>query len=424
MAVLWQAKVRKCGQGASYARLHLANSGPLPIFPVQYCRLMLRSSAVLALQAAYSSLSSHPPAVLVRAPGRINLIGEHTDYNLGLSLPAAIDKAFHFLLGPAESPVILAHDLDQRWTPGTEVPPEQGWASYFAAMHALLAARGLSVPPLACAFGGDIPSGGGLSSSAALCCGYLYALAQWQGWNLSRRDLAEMAQAAEHRVGIQCGLLDQLAVLFGRAGQAILIDFGDLSHRPFALDLGDYTFMLLDTRVKHALVDSAYNQRRADCEAVLARLQQHRPELPSVSAIPPELLDQYAGQLPAQQVQRVRFVLAENQRVRDAAAACAAGDLPRVGQCLYQSHAGLRDAYEVSCPELDLLVELAQQEAAILGARMMGGGFGGCTLNLVHRDHRQATATRMLAAYQQQTQRRGEAYFVHISDGVGEVGLP
>jgi galactokinase len=360
--------------------------------------------------------------VIVRAPGRINLIGEHTDYNLGLSLPAAIDKAFHFLIGPAAQATIHAHDLSEQWLVAEEVPADRGWARYFAAMHQLLADRGLSLPSLACVFGGDIPVGGGLSSSAALCCGYLFALNQWQNWGLSRRDIANLAQAAEHRVGIQCGLLDQLAVLFGQPDQAVMIDFADLTLQPFALDLGEYTFMLLDTKVKHSLVDSAYNQRRADCEAVLARVQVDHPEIRAVSHISQALLDQYRPQLAGKQYQRVQFVLNENQRVRNAAAACSRGKLSDFGQCLYQSHEGLKHAYEVSCDELDLLVDLAQQEPAVLGARMMGGGFGGCTLNLVHRTHMHASAERMLAAYDEQTGLSGEVYFVAISDGVNRVG--
>jgi len=381
----------------------------------------LPASSLSSLQSAYWATQQATPTLVVRAPGRINLIGEHTDYNLGLSLPAAIDKAFHFLMGPSETPQIYAHDLSQSWPIGTEIPPSHGWARYFEAMHHLLMARGLLVPPLACVFGGNIPVGGGLSSSAALCCGYLFALDQWQGYGLTRRDIATIAQAAEHQVGIQCGLLDQLAVLFGQPCEAVLIDFDSLRLTPFSLQLGEYTFMLLNTKVKHSLVDSAYNQRRADCETVLAQVQVKYPAVPSVSRIDRAMLEEVRPHLQGKQYDRVHFVLAENQRVRDAAQASQAGNLKALGQFLYQSHAGLRDLYEVSCPELDLLVELSKQEPAILGARMMGGGFGGCTLNLVHRDEMKATAERMLAAYRQQTGIEGEAIFVRISAGVARI---
>ena len=376
------------------------------------------------MQAAYRATQQATPKLVVRAPGRINLIGEHTDYNLGLSLPAAIDKAIYFLIGPSETPQIYAHDLSQSWSIGNDIPPSYGWAHYFEAMHQLLIARGLVVPPLACVFGGNIPLGAGLSSSAALCCGYLFALDQWQSYGLSRHDIAALAQAAEHRVGIQCGLLDQLAVLFGKTSEAVLIDFESLQLTPFSLQLGDYAFMLLNTRVTHSLVDSAYNQRRVDCEAVLAQVQVQYPAVASVSRIDQAMLEEVRPQLAGKQYERVRFVLEENQRVRAAAQACQAGDLKAFGQYLYQSHAGLRDLYEVSCPELDLLVALSQEEPAILGARMMGGGFGGCTLNLVRRDEREASATRILAAYQQQTGIEGEAIFVQTAEGVELVAQP
>ncbi|WNJ17349.1 galactokinase [Pontibacter sp. G13] len=370
-------------------------------------------------EAFLAQFGTHPTHI-TRSPGRINVIGEHTDYNLGLSLPAAIDKCFHFLVKQTgDQTTLYAIDMKESWEVGQPLSEESGhWAHYFQAMHQLAEEAGLKLEPIQCVFGGDIPVGGGLSSSAALCCGYLMTLNELFGWNKSRMDIALMAQQAEHRVGIKCGLLDQMAVLFGKAGRAIELNFKDLSHQSFNLNLDGYALMLIDTKVKHSLVDSPYNKRRQACEDTAAFVRKTHPSVDSVSDMTVEMLEAAKEEITPEMYRWSRFILKENARVIEAASCFEQGDLVGAGARMYATHTGLSKEYEVSCEELDILVDLAKADGRVLGARMMGGGFGGCTINLVQEDVKEEVAQFILNGYKQKTGVDGAVYMIAIEDGV------
>ena len=366
------------------------------------------------------------PALVVRAPGRINLIGEHTDYNHGFVTPAAIDKAMYFCFSANEELIInlRAVNFDRRASIFLDdsLALRQSWEDYFLAVLDALRERGLKpTSGLNVVFGGDIPSGGGLSSSAALCSGFIFGLNTLFGWSLTRLDMAFVAQRAEHIIGTMCGIMDMFASLHGKANHVICLDCRDLSYSYFPLNLGDYELVLINTKVKHSLAESAYNDRRHDCETALATLQKYQLGVQTLRDVNEKMVEANHDKLTQNQYKRVRFVVQEEQRVRNATAALQAHDLPTVGRCMFEAHAGLSQMYEVSCPELDLLVALAKTKSGVLGARMMGGGFGGCTLNVVHKDATAIVLEELSAAYEREIGWKPEPIFVRIEDGVGVV---
>ncbi len=376
------------------------------------------------LQQRYEQLYG-APTLLFRAPGRINLIGEHTDYNHGLVLPAAIDRSLFFALGPnptANEVQMHSANFDQAASfelSNLTVQPS-GWLRYIQAVCYELMARDYPVQGFRCVFGGNIPIGSGLSSSAALTCGLISGLARLHAWEIARTEVALIAQAAEHRVGILCGLMDQYAVLFGQEDQVIQLDCRDLKVDYFPFELGGHCLLLLNSKVEHELASTAYNDRRASCERVLQFLQDQNPAIETLRDVTISMLDGMGDHLAAD-IARVRFVLAENERVRQTTQALQGGDLVQVGQLLYASHEGLSKVYEVSCPELDLLVDLSRSKTGIRGARMMGGGFGGCTINLTRKSEVTALSQDILAEYEKRTGIKGEAYVVHPAGGISEV---
>ena len=369
------------------------------------------------------------PPLLVRAPGRINLIGEHTDYNAGLVLPAAIDLEISFAVRLNETGRInlVASDLDETYAVAADAvaPGPLPWANYLLGVVAQLQARGHAVPGFDCVFGGRIPLGAGLSSSAAIECGLAFALNELLALGLSRLELARVGQLAEHTyAGVQCGIMDQFASLHGRAGQVLRLDCRSLAHEYFALDTGQVDVVLCNSGVKHELADTAYNTRRAECYAGVAVLRRFYPEVQSLRDATLPMLAALHEALRAagpDVYRRCAYVVRENLRVEATTQALLANDLTRVGRLLYDSHAGLRRKYEVSCPELDALVAIAWQHPAVYGARMMGGGFGGCTINLVRAGEADAFAAHATAAYQQQLGLPLETYQVRLVDGVSVV---
>ncbi|MEM1318917.1 MAG: galactokinase [Bacteroidota bacterium] len=367
--------------------------------------------------------------LLIKAPGRINLIGEHTDYNQGFVLPAAIDQSIYFAMGKSSDGQLRLRALDFEDELHYDLSTQafqytHSWGRYIQAIIEILLEKGHELGGLRGLFGGDIPIGAGLSSSAALCSGFLFGLSELFDLQLTRPNIALIAQAAEHRIGLNCGLMDQYAVLFGRREQALCLDCQNLTFDYFPLQLKEYTLVLLNSKIEHQLaVDSAYNDRREACETVVRHMQKDHPAVESLRDISSTLLEQYADQLPPLPMQRARYVLEENQRVQRMLVALQEGDVTQIGQLLWQSHEGLSKEYEVSTPEVDLLVALARAEPAILGARMMGGGFGGCTLNLVRTEGKTVALDRIMQAYAAQTGIHAEAYEVAISDGVKKVEL-
>ncbi|MBK8922951.1 MAG: galactokinase [Saprospirales bacterium] len=363
--------------------------------------------------------------LLVQAPGRINLIGEHTDYNAGWVLPAAIDKSLWLALGRHSDPgeaLFIAADVAEstRFRIAEDAPAqEHDWPGYIRAVVAVLREKGWAVKGFNGVFGGDIPLGAGLSSSAALCCGLIFGISELFQLHIPRPQIALLAQAAEHRVGLNCGLMDQYAVLFGRKDQVICLDCQSLQFQYYPLDIAGHSLVLVNSRIKHALAaGSGYNARRQSCERVVAALRQQDASVHSLRDVSPAALESFRPLLDPTDYCRAAYVLKENDRVRRTVEALEKRELELVGELLYQSHAGLQTEYDVSAPELDLLVDLARREKSVLGARMVGGGFGGCTINLIRSADKAAALGRMTSAYRQHTGITPEIIEVAICDGV------
>jgi len=380
------------------------------------------------LSSAFEQRFGAAPALVLRAPGRINLIGEHTDYNDGLVLPAAIDKEIRFALRLNGTNRIRLAALDFDATYEVAVAdlaplPAGHWANYQLGVVAGLLKRGAEVPGFDCAFGGDIPSGAGLSSSAAAECGVAWGLNKLLGLNLDTMTLAQISQMAEHEYAqVMCGLMDQFASLFGRAGHVVELDCRSLEYAYFPLDTAHARLVLCNSGVKHALGDSEYNTRRQECAQGVELMQKHNPAIKSLRDATLADIEAARAELGEVVAKRCRYVVEENLRVQDLTARLVAGKpLAEVGELLYASHAGLRDLYQVSCAELDVLERLAHHAPGCYGARMMGGGFGGCTLNLVASEEVDSFIGFMTKGYHEQLGLKLDTYVTNLADGVGEL---
>ncbi|MFD1873930.1 galactokinase [Hymenobacter bucti] len=381
-----------------------------------------------ALTHAFTQHFGAAPALLVRAPGRLNLIGEHTDYNQGLVLPGAITQAVSFGLRLNGTDKIrlraLDFDSDYEVAVGDIKPLEQGhWANYQLGVVAGLVQRGAQVPGFDCAFGGDIPSGAGLSSSAAVECGVAWGLNKMLDLGHDTMALALIAQQAEHEYAmVQCGLMDQFASLFGRAGHVVRLDCRTLEYAYFPLDTAACRLVLCNSGVKHALADSEYNTRREECGEGARILAEKNPNIKSLRDATLAEIEAAKEELGEVIARRCRYVVEENARVEELTEHLSAGrQLHEVGELIYASHNGLRDDYEVSCAELDVLVELAHEAPGAYGARMMGGGFGGCTINLVATAEVDNFIAFMTQGYQDRLGLKLETYITTLADGVGEI---
>jgi galactokinase len=343
------------------------------------------------------------PAVLVRSPGRVNLIGEHTDYNQGFVLPAAVDRGIAMATSPRSDHRYVLHslDLDRRLEGDLRklAPHTERWPNYLLGVVDQLQKAGKSIGGFDLVYGGDLPMGAGMSSSAALECGLAFALNELYGLGLDRLSLAKLSQAAEHSfVGVKCGIMDQMASLMSRKDHVMMLDCQDLSCR-FVPFHSPVKIFVCDTQVERALAGSGYNQRRSQCEAGVALLQKHAPEVHSLRDVSLELLDAHRAELDPVVYRRCLYVVEENLRVIAACDALEREELAVLGGLVNQSHQGLSKAYEVSCPELDVLAEAAAALPGVLGARMMGAGFGGCTINLVRAGQEEAFVQGMAPAF-------------------------
>jgi galactokinase len=354
--------------------------------------------------------------IIVRAPGRINLIGEHTDYNLGLCMPAAIDRSIYLAASLAPQWSIRSLDQGQIWD--TRDPEAPDWAPYFEGVLRLARAMGLPTEPLQLDFGGNLPSGAGLSSSSAISCGFSFLLDKLFRWELDLPALTRFAVRAESHNGLLGGMMDQISILSGKKGKALLIDCADWSFRYLNTELPDYGWLIADTRVKHRLVDSDYNARSLACREILGLLQSCGEPIRSLGQISVNQSQSLASRLPETLAPLLLYQAEENERVRRFARALEAGDAGTLGLLLLQGHAGLRDQYRVSCPELDLMADFAADHPAAAGARMMGGGFGGSTLHLVRRDALESYRHELSEAYLHRFGFRPEIFEAIVSDGV------
>ena len=338
------------------------------------------------------------------APGRVNLIGEHTDYNDGFVLPMAIGRCTAIAFRPRADRRLRAHAVAFGETKELELgalapPGGSDWLSYVAGVAWALAEDGLQFPGLDAVVDGDVPIGAGLSSSASLelAAARAFAAAGGLPWDAVR--MAKLGQKAENRyVGMNCGLMDQFAAAVSRPGCALLLDCRSLAVEPVPLPAGA-AVVVMDTGARRALAGSAYNDRRSACEAAVAALKALDPGIRALRDVSAELLERGAPRLDPIVLKRARHVVPENLRPREMADTLRAGDLARAGRLMNDSHASLRDLYEVSCAELDLLTDLARAQPGCYGARMTGAGFGGCAVALVQEGDVAAFGAAVLAAY-------------------------
>lgn len=363
--------------------------------------------------------------IVVDSPARVNLIGEHTDYNDGYVLPAAIDKKIVLAMAPNRLNKIRLYATDMEkgeyQTEISTIYEKSGlhWPDYILGVVDQLQKRGKIVQGFDCLLGGNIPIGAGLSSSAALEGGVLIGLKHLFDYNLTRLEMSHLGQQAENQfVGLQCGIMDQFANLYGKEGSVIKLDCRNLEFTYHPFEQRNVEILLFDTNVRRELASSEYNVRRKQCEEGVRILKKHDNSIKNLRDVSDDLLERYKNELPDIVYSRCRYVLDENQRVVDAASDLSEGDIDAFGQRMYRSHYGLRDQYEVSCRELDILVEATENLDAVLGSRMMGGGFGGCTINLVKKTESDAVIDAVQDLYTSEIGQELKYYRAAISDGV------
>jgi len=371
---------------------------------------------------AFHQVFGYPPARLYRAPGRVNLIGEHTDYNNGFVLPMAIDRAVWLAAAPRPDRQVCVRavtlERDDLFGLDDLQPSQQvHWANYVRGVLAMLELAGHRLAGLDLAYAGDVPIGAGLSSSAAVEMAVAAAARDLFALDLSPLDLARLSQRAEQEfAGTQCGLMDQLISAVGQEGQAMLIDCRAFTWEPVPLPRG-VAVIVCDTSKRRGLVDSAYNERRAQCEEGARRLG-----VPALRDLDVASFEVRSRELPPVLRRRCRHVVHENDRTLHAAEALRQGDLHAFGRLMNESHTSLRDLYEVSCEELDLMAALAQSQPGCWGARMTGAGFGGCVVALVDMPAVETFTQNVAAVYERQTLRTPALYVCQASAGAGPVG--
>lgn len=361
-------------------------------------------------------------AVIVRSPGRINLIGEHTDYNLGFVLPAAINKAINLGIQKRDDQLIKIHSLDFNDDFQGDVneikSSDKLWPDYLLGVVEQIQKKHQITQGFNIVFGGDIPPGAGLSSSAALECAMAFGLNHIFNLSYEKMDLVKLAQAAENEfVGVKCGIMDQFASTFGKKNQLMRLDCRSLDYAYVPFQANDIQIVLFDTRVKHSLASSAYNERREQCEQGVKWMQEIHPEVKSLRDASEEMLLTHVKPKNQKIYERCNFIVSEIQRLQNACNDLENNDLQSFGKRMFETHAGLKDLYEVSCDELDLLVDLVKDNPNVLGARMMGGGFGGCTINLVKKESVEDLIAEVSASYQAKTGSEMLNYIVKIEDG-------
>jgi galactokinase len=350
------------------------------------------------------------------------VIGEHIDYNDGYVCPAAIDKFMGFAIGPAngELSLITALDLNEEFqfdANDTFHPEATHWTNYFKGVLSQFSTE--NIAPFQLCFKSNIPGGAGLSSSAALSCGFAYALNEWTKAGKSKKELALIGQRTEHTfAGVNCGLMDQFASVFGQKNHLLWMDCQDLSFSYVSADFEPYTFLLIDSKVKHSLADSAYNQRRREVEKAKEHLKATFPEITSFRDVKEAQLEQVKTDIGELSFNRASFVIAEIQRVKDAMKAMEEQRFEYLGSLLNETHHGLSVLYEVSCAELDFLQAQSLTCGGVLGSRMMGGGFGGCLLILIHQDDVQSAITQLSKQYLAKFGIEPAAYPVKIGQGI------
>jgi galactokinase len=380
------------------------------------------------LTATFIEHFQQAPTLLARAPGRVNLLGEHVDYNDGPVLPAAIDRAVYLAAAPAADGIVtlFARDLGEQAAfrlqdlskkIDSEGQPLPSWALYPAGVAWALLEAGFHISGLQAVYASDVPIASGLSSSAAVEVAFAVTWQGTGGWLADRMTLARLCQRAENRyVGVSCGLMDQFASAHGVAGHAVYFDTRSLAWEPVPLP-PDTVLVIADSCVPRALATSAYNERRASCEQAVVLLRQYLPGIRALRDVSPAEFAAYSAYLPEVVRRRAEHIVKEIARVESAVTALRSGETRAFGALMYAGHASLRDLYEVSIPELDALVEIARQLPGCYGARLTGAGFGGCTINLVEKGQAETFIQGLKEGYQKRAAREAQVYLCQASDG-------
>jgi galactokinase len=370
------------------------------------------------------------PAHIARAPGRVNLLGEHVDYNDGFVLPAAIDRATYVAFSPNDSDrtTLVAVDFDQTASFSTQtIPPKTQtdgsplpeWTLYPAGVMWALNENQLKTPGMNAVYASDVPRGSGLSSSASVEMAFVVAWQTLGGWNLPSMQRALLGQKAENQyVGVNCGIMDQFASACGVENRLLLLDCRSLEWKTIPLPK-DISIVIADTKVRRKLTSGEYNKRRAACEEAVRLLRQDLPEIQSLRDVSVEAFHRLAGKLPEVVSKRARHVVEEIARSNQAEALLEAGNIQHFGELMNECHVSLRDLYEVSCPELNVMARIAQSLEGCYGARLTGGGFGGCTANLVAREKAEEFSQALAKGYQAETGYPPEIYITRASNGAG-----
>ena len=355
------------------------------------------------------------------SPGRINLIGEHTDYNGGFVFPGAIDKGMIAEIKPNGTGKVRAFSIDlndyAEFGLNEEDAPKASWARYIFGVCREIIKRGGQIQGFDTVFAGDVPLGAGMSSSAALESTYAFALNELFSLGIDKFELAKIGQSTEHNYcGVDCGIMDQFASVFGKEGSLIRLDCRSLEYKYFPFNPVGYKLVLLDSVVKHELASSAYNKRRQSCENAAAAIRRNHPEVEFLRDATMGMLNEVKGDISAEDYMRAEYVIEEVQRVLDVCEALEKGDYETVGQKMYETHHGMSKLYEVSCEELDFLNDVAKK-CGVTGSRVMGGGFGGCTINLVKDELHDAFIKEAFESYTKKFGHEPKVYEVVISDG-------
>ena len=377
------------------------------------------------LKEKFRSLFNSEP-LLIRSPGRVNIIGEHTDYNEGFVLPAAIDKAIYIAIGKRDDDTIhlYAQDYQQSHevTLTTVTPSDKHWPNYILGVVDQLQKRGYNPGGFNLVIDGDVPLGAGLSSSAAVECATAFALNELFKLVIEKIEMVKMAQLAEQTFAkVMVGIMDQFASMFGKQGHVIKLDCRSLEYEYVPLDLKGIKILLLNTNLKHSLASSEYNTRRQQCEQGVAWVKETHPGVKSLRDVTMEMLDKNVASKDQIIFRRCKYVVEENIRLLEGCEDLKSGNIDALGKKMFRTHEGLSKEYEVSCKELDYLVEYVKDNSSVLGARMMGGGFGGCTINLVKEESIDDLVKNISKDYQQAMNLELSAYIAGIEDGTSVV---
>jgi galactokinase len=356
--------------------------------------------------------------LLIFSPGRINLIGEHTDYNGGFVFPAAVNKGIAAAIQKSNTNISTAYAIDKACKIEFELdnlkPSKEGnWENYVFGVVAEIQNKNKIIGNFNIAFKGNIPGGAGMSSSAALENSVVFGLNELFNLGFTKTEMILISQKAEHNyVGVKCGIMDQYASMFGIKNNALLLDCRTIEATPYKIDFKEHQLMLINTNVKHTLSDSAYNDRRSACESIAELLK-----VETLRDATEADLEKIMDKVTPENYQKALYVIQEIDRTQKAAKAIEENDLKTLGALIYASHYGLQNQYKVSCNELDFLVDQAKKKKHVLGARMMGGGFGGCTINLIARSEVKAFSETVSKAYKNKFNKECSVYFIELSDG-------